>query len=166
MSGLLEELRWYRQKDSRGFFANLRCYLVTSKRQKAWPALNRLNVAIGDDVSSFIAAWYATHPEEAKEGNLGTACRLIGLKRGESKSKDDKLTPMERRFQQLLASEKGDELTSRITRFILMAKSQNVPINYEQLRKDISYWNDRTKIEWAQAFWTLDTGIPPTEALP
>ena len=153
MSSLLEQLRWYRQHESRGFFANLRCYLVKGKRQKAWPALNRLNVMIGDDNSGYLAAWYATHPEESKEGNLGTVCRLMRFKRGEVQSKDEKLSPMERRFQQLLASEKGDELRDRITRVILLAKSQSVPINYEQLEKDISYWNDRTKTEWAQAFW-------------
>jgi CRISPR system Cascade subunit CasB len=161
MGGLFEQLRWYRQRDSRGFFSNLRCYLVENKRQRAWPALNRLNVAIGDDNSSFIAAWYATYPEETKEGNLGTVCRLIGIKRGETQSRDDRLSPMERRFQQLLASEKGGELTNRITRIIFMAKSQNIPINYEQLQKDISYWNDRTKTAWAQAFWTPDTKISP-----
>ena len=154
MSSLLEQLRWYRQHENRGFFANLRCYLVKSKRQKAWPALNRLNVTIGDDNLGYIAAWYATHPEESQEGNLGTVCRMIQIRRKEIQNKDEKLSPMERRFQQLLASEKGNELEDRITRVVLMAKSQGIPINYEQLEKDISYWNDRTKTEWAQAFWT------------
>jgi len=153
MSSLLEQLRWYRKRDDRGFFANLRCYLVKSKRQKAWPALNRLNIIIGDDNSGYLAAWYATHPEESQEGNLGTACRLIRFKRGEVQSKDEKLSPMERRFQQLLGSEKGDELRDRITRVILLSKSQGIPINYEQLERDMSYWNDRTKTEWAQEFW-------------
>jgi len=164
MSGLLELLRWYKQKDNRGFFANLRCYLMPAKRQKSWPALNRLNVAIDDELSGFIAAWYATHPEESSEGNFGTTCRLICLSRKEAKAKDDdKVTPTERRFQQLLASEKR-ELPDRITRLVLMAKGQNIPINYKQLNEDISRWGDRVKILWAQSFWIPDTETLMNEA--
>lgn len=164
MSGLLEELRWYRQRDNRGFFANLRCYLAPAKRQKAWSALNRLNVDIGDETAGYIAGWYATHPEETREGNFGTVCRLIGLSRKES-GKDDKVTPTERRFQQLLAAEKA-ELPDRITRFVLMAKNQGIPINYEQLRKDIAHWGDRIKTAWAQSFWIPDTTLSPNEVAP
>ena len=98
MSGLLEQLRWYQQKENRGFLANLRCYLIPNKRQKAWPALNRLGVAIDDDVSAFIAAWYASYPEEAQSGNLGTVFKQIEQRQGESHKKDDKITPTERAF--------------------------------------------------------------------
>lgn len=158
MSYLFESLRGYKEKNNRGVFADLRCYLVPSKRQKAWPVLNRLNVAIDDTDSAFTAAWYATHPEESLSGNFGTVCRCIGESRNENKGSNDKLSPTERRFQQLLASEKR-ELPARITRFILAAKSAGIPVNYEQLRKDISLWGDRVKTEWASEFW-----IPGTPA--
>jgi CRISPR system Cascade subunit CasB len=37
---------------------------------------------------------------------------------------------------------------------VLMAKSQGVPVNYEQLETDLKFWNDRTKTAWAASFWT------------
>lgn len=162
MSGLIDQLHWYKEKDNRGIFADLRCFLIPTKRQRAWPALNRLNVAIRDEVSGYIAAWYATHPEDTKQGSFGTVCRQIQINRKEKRDDDKTITPTERRFQQLLASEKC-ELPDRITRFVLMAKSQGVSINYEQLSKDIEYWNDRVKTDWAQSFWTTDSESPSNE---
>ena len=41
---------------------------------------------------------------------------------------------------------------------VLMAKSQGVPVNYEQLETDLKFWNDRTKTEWAAAFWIPGVG--------
>lgn len=157
MSSLLERLRRY--TDNRGMMANLRCILVESKKHRAWPVLNRLGIDITKDVPTLIAGLYATHPEESSEGNMGAVCRAIELRRGEKRSDDNKLTPTERRFQQLLAAEKGVELQDRITRTVLMAKSQGVPVNYTQLEKDLSYWNERTKTEWASSFWTPSADV-------
>lgn len=151
MSWLLERLRKY--KDDRGMMANLRCILVDNKKHRAWPALNRLGVEINNDISAFVAGLFATHPEELPTGNFGATCKTIGQRRGDNRSDDNKLTPTERRFQHLLTAERG-ELNNRVMRMVLMAKSQGVPVNYEQLETDLKFWNDRTKIEWAAAFWT------------
>jgi CRISPR system Cascade subunit CasB len=150
MSWLIERLR--KNKDNRGLMATLRCVLVAKKKHRAWPVLNRLGLAITDDDSAFVAGLYATHPEEITSGNFGTTCRKIELCRGEKRSDDNKLTPTERRFQHLLAAEKR-ELHSRVLRMVLMAKSQEVKINYEQLEIDLKFWSDRTKSEWGMAFW-------------
>ncbi|HNV36373.1 MAG TPA: type I-E CRISPR-associated protein Cse2/CasB [Rectinema sp.] len=160
MSSLIDQLRWYKEHNDRGFFANLRSYLIESKRQRAWPALYRLNVPIEDEAQSYIAAWYSMHPEETQEGNLGTTCRIIQNKTQGKQSTDNNLTPMERRFLQLLASGDERELRNRITRIILMAKSQQVPVNYEQLKIDSNNWNQKTKISWAQAFWAANATLP------
>jgi len=53
---------------------------------------------------------------------LGGTCKAIAQKRHESPSEDSKLTPTERRFQQLLAAEKGAELHDRVLRMVLMAR--------------------------------------------
>jgi CRISPR system Cascade subunit CasB len=151
MSWLLERLR--KHKDDRGMMANLRCVLVDSKKHRAWPALNRLAVSIDEDVPTFIAGLFATHPEETTTGNFGTTCKAIELRRGEKAGDDNKLTPTERRFQHLMAAER-DELHSRVLRMILMAKSQDVPVNYEQLQTDLKFWNDGIRTKWAAAFWT------------
>ena len=152
MSAFLERLR--RHANDRGMMASLRCVLVAGKKHRAWPALNRLGVEISDDISAYVAGLFATHPEETPTGNFGTVCKSIELKRGEKRSDDNKLTPTERRFQHLLAAERGDELNDRVLRMVLMAKSQGVPINYAKLETDLKFWGDRIKSEWAAAFWT------------
>jgi CRISPR system Cascade subunit CasB len=155
MSWLLERLRMY--KKDRGMMANLRCALVESKKHRAWPVLHRLGMAVTNDVAAVVAALYATHPEETSNGNFGATCKLIQMHRNEKSNDDNKLTPTERRFLHLLAAEPGDELYGRVTRMVLMAKSQDVPVNYEQLETDLKrwkYWNEQTKTEWAASFWT------------
>lgn len=152
MSWLLDRLR--KCQDDRGMMANLRCILVENKKHRAWPALSRLGVAIDNDVSSFIAGLFATHPEVTTVGNFGATCKMIEQKRGDKRGDDNKLTPTERRFQHLLSAEPGKELNDRILRMLLMAKSQGVPVNYEKLETDLKFWSDRTKTEWAAAFWT------------
>ena len=159
MSNLLERL--YKKKDDRGIMANLRCILVDNKKHRAWPALNRLGVEINDDVSAFVAGLFATHPEVTAIGNFGATCKAIEQKRDVKRS-DDKLTPTERRFQHLLTAEKGTELHGRVLRMVLLAKSQGVPVNYTQLETDLKFWSDRTKTEWAAAFW-VQGAAPDTE---
>ena len=153
MSALLEQLR--RIKDDRALMANLRCTLVDAKRHRAWPALHRIHVPVDDDVKAIVAGLYATHPEEADQGNFGNTCKVIENRRAGGVKGDDRLTPTERRFQHLLAAEPGAELFGRVTRLVLMARSQGVPVNYERLLVDLGYWNDRTRREWAGAFWGL-----------
>jgi CRISPR system Cascade subunit CasB len=153
MSWLIERLR--KHKDDRGMMANLRCILVDNKKHRAWPALNRLGVGIDDDISAYVAGLFATHPEETSIGNFGANCKAIKEKRDAKGSDNNKLTPTERRFQHLLSAERA-EVCDRVRRMVLMAKSQSVPVNYEQLLLDLKFrnWDDRTKTEWAAAFWT------------
>ena len=154
MSNLIDRLR--KRKDDRGLMANLRCLVVDNKKHRGWPALNRLGVSINDYVSAYIAGLFAIHSEETSNGNFGMTCKSIEDRRDErDKSGDDiKLTPTERRFQHLLAAEKGDELYRRVLRMVLMAKSQEVRVNYEQLETDLRFWSDRVRTEWAASFWT------------
>lgn len=152
MSSFLWKLR--QRKDDRGLIAHLRCYLIESKKQRAWPALHRLGIDMHDEVAGFVAALYATHPSETDRGNVGTTWRRIERIRGDKRD-DEKISATERRFQHLLSAEKGQELFERISRMVLMAKACDIPINYVQLEKDLRFWNDRTKIEWASAFWNV-----------
>jgi CRISPR system Cascade subunit CasB len=143
--------------------ANLRCVYVENKKHRAWPALNRLGVAINDGVAAFVAGLFAAHPEETSTGNFGDTCKAIEQRRGDKRSDDNKLTPTERRFQHLLTAETAAELHDRVLRMVLMAKSQGVPVNYAKLESDLRAWNrgDRTKIDWASAFWKV--GPSPAE---
>lgn len=163
MSSLLERLR--KNKDDRGMMANLRCILVESKKHRAWPVLNRVGVAIEDDVAAFVSGLFATYPDGDSDSskNFGVTCKAIERARNETTSstdKDKKLTPTERRFQHLLAADR-DEIQDRVMRMVLLAKSQGVAVNYGKLLHDLKYWGDRTKTEWASAFWT--PGVEPAE---
>jgi len=151
MSRFLERLR--QRADDRGMMASLRCVLVEGKKHRAWPALSRIGVSVTNSVDALVAGLFAAHQEETDAGNFGTTCKAVETKRGENRGDSDKLTPTERRFQHLLAAEKGDELHQRVTRMVLIAKSQGVRINFEQLASDLKRWSDRTKTEWAAAYW-------------
>jgi CRISPR system Cascade subunit CasB len=153
MSRLLERLRKY--QDNRGMMANLKCILVPAKKHRAWPILSRIGVKLTkeDEVSAIVAGLYAMHPAETQEGNMGNTCKNIEWQKGESRGEESKISPTERRFQHLLAAEKGNELYERIIRMILLAKSMSIAVNYERLEIDLKFWNDRTKTEWAASFW-------------
>lgn len=159
MSQLLEQLRKCKARDDRGMMANLRCILVENKKHRAWPALNRLGVAIDDEDAAFIAGLYATHPEEAFAGNFGATCKSIELKRDMNRGDDSKLTPTERRFQHLLAAERGEELYARIRRMVLMARAVDVPVNYAKLEIDLKKKDEWRKTEWAASFWKQGESI-------
>lgn len=161
MSSFLESLR--RNKENRGMMANLRCILVDSKKHRAWPVMDRIGVRINDDDKAFVAGLFATYPDGDSENdkNFGATCKAIERARNETTSsadKDKKLTPTERRFQHLLAADR-DEIRDRVMRMVLLAKSQGVAVNYGKLLDDLKYWGDRTKTEWAAAFWT--PGVEP-----
>ena len=150
MSTFLERLE--KRKEDRGMMANLRCILVENKKHRAWPALYRLGVPVDNKIDAFVAGLFATHPENISSGNFGSTCRAIAMLRDQHHGEDSKLTPTERRFQHLLSAEPGEELRQRVLRMVLMAKSQSVAVNYEKLRLDLRYWNER-KTDWAAAYW-------------
>jgi len=151
MSTFLERLR--RCKEDRGMMANLRCILVKNKKHRAWPVLSRIGVNVGNETAAYVAGLYAMHPEETDQGNFGITCRRIEQERKEKGSDDNRITPTERRFQQILACDRH-EVVERLIRMVKMAKSSNgVPVNYAQLEKDLRFWSDRTKTEWAMSFW-------------
>lgn len=163
MSRLLERLR--KVKDDRGMMANLRCILVDTKKHRAWPALHRLGIGIDNDVAAFVAGLYATHPDESTRGDFGNTCKAIEQRRGETRGDDSKITPMERRFQQLLTAERGSELHDRVRRMVFMAKAQGIPINYEELEADLRKPNEWRKTKWATSFWAQDVVSASEEAV-
>ncbi len=162
MSSFLERLR--KKKDDRGMMANLRCILVKSKKERAWPVLDRVGVRIDDEDAAFVAGLFATYTDGDSETgkNFGATCKAIERARNETTSsadKDKKLTPTERRFQHLLAADR-DEIRDRVIRMVLLAKSQGVAVNYGKLLHDLKRW-EYAKTEWAAAFWT--PGVEPAQ---
>jgi len=155
MSKLLNELRkikkTYDVGIDRGTMVSLRGLLVENKKHLGYPVLYRMGINIDDGARVLIAGLFSTHPMEIDTGNIGTTCKTIETRRNEIKT-GEYLTPTERRFSSLIAWDDWDDLSDRLIRIVLMAKSQNVPINYEQLEKDLIY-REKSRIEWASSFW-------------
>lgn len=164
---LLKFLR-SRQED-RGFMANLRCMLVESKQHRAWPYVANFG-GIGEKhcnkVVQTVAGLYATHPEETHDRNYGAMCRkLLSDDERQKLNQAEGIGPVSRRFQHLLAAE-GDEIFDRVVRLVLRAKAQDIPVNYEQLYKDLLDWEyhaDWVRVRWAQSFWTPEVKLEEEE---
>jgi len=136
---LLSHLR--SMKNDRGAMANLRGALKPAQRHRAWPLLGPVG-GIGNTRYETVSALYAYQPDETQLGNLGTTCRRLSA---EHNSFDG-------RFRRLLTCDR-EEICERLAPVILAAKAKAVPINYEQLFIDLSYWGDRVKERWAREYW-------------
>ncbi len=91
-----------------------------------------------------IASLFASHPVSAPKGNLGNH---LAQARGENNA-----DALERRFTALLSAH-SDDLPNYLRQTISLLKSQDVPVNWNQLLKDLLWWNDKARKSWATAFW-------------
>lgn len=157
MSGLLEFLR--ARSSDRGLLADLRSALVESKRHRAWPVLAAFG-GVGDDWRALcvqtVAGLYAMHPKETAEGDFGATCRALLSDDERQKLHDAReIGPLSRRFQHLLAADR-EEVFGRVTRLVLRAKSEEVPVNFERLYEDLMKWQynpESVRVRWAKSFW-------------
>lgn len=158
MSDLIDYL--IRKKDDRGIMADLRCGLIESKKYKAYPYLGYFGGIDSKDadVIRTIAGLYAHHPTLTATGNMGDLCKKLC-------GRDEDLVkgPIAKRFQYLLASSR-DEICDRVTRIVLRAGKEGIPVNYVGLYDDLKRWNDRVKTQWAASFWNGTQGEP--DAIP
>lgn len=150
--------RLERLKDDRGSMAALRGVLrspgvMSRHRLIAYTPLNRMGIGLGDIQAAVVSALYATHPENCTSGNFGYTCKQILLERDGTPTENTP-TPVERRFMILVSSD-GWDLYRRIHSMVTMAKSLGIKINYQELYKDLHWWNDRAKMEWSSSFWSF-----------
>lgn len=165
---LIRQLQQYSNRDDRGTLASLRRGM--GMQPGAVPETVRIVEHMLDDDDSdntrdalyIVGPLYAFHPE-SKAGdrwnNLGAHFRALA-KGGEPSPS------VERRFTMLLASE-PDELPDALRQAISLLKSQNVPVNWQQLFVDVQKWMDRSqygeakrkevRLAWSRSFWSLGT---------
>lgn len=146
---LLSHLRELR--NDRGAMAELRCALSPTKRHRAWPLLARVG-GIDNLRIEIVAGLFAYHPDEIRTGNLGTTCLAV-FGASDTKSKSGS------RIRRLLACDR-DELCERVRPIIFAAKSKGVAVNYEALLRDLYYWGEKVKADWAREYW----GAPEADA--
>ncbi len=103
-----------------------------------------------EDAYYILASLFAMHPKHDDSINsLGDTFRRI------SRNTPDSEGP-ERRFIALLNAH-SDDLPSHLRHAVSLAKSQDVPINYERLLDDFIAWDyefRKVQKNWARDFWT------------
>lgn len=151
MDQLLDELS--KKQSDRGFMADMRSGLRFSTRMNAWPVIARF-CDLADPRSRIyevIAGLYAMHPIVCNDKNMGQLCRELQAESGDLPD-DEKESSMSKRFKRLLDADR-EEMCELVIRIVMYAKSKEKPVDYKTLGKDMLFWNQRTKREWANGFW-------------
>ncbi|AKJ65311.1 type I-E CRISPR-associated protein Cse2/CasB [Kiritimatiella glycovorans] len=155
--GLMNFLRSNRK--DRGLMADLRCGFSRAKQHRAWPHIAGY-CQLDEDKSrtpvQTVCAAYATHPEEAVYGNMGTVMRQIAI----GMNGKDGLSSFEARFRRLISCQTTEEICNWMAGFVRAAKSSNIPVNYKQLYCDLFWWEGEypPKLKWASSYWGAEGG--------
>ncbi|MEX1247567.1 MAG: type I-E CRISPR-associated protein Cse2/CasB [Anaerolineales bacterium] len=156
------------QKEDRGALAALRRGLGQKPGTEAamYPHVVRWVSADlrgwSEEIYYVVGSLFAWHSQSAPQGNLGH--HLQGLAQGRKNSES-----IERRFTALLNAH-VDDLPDQLRQIISLLKSGDVPVNWEQLMKDLRNWDhpDRyVQHQWARGFWgNRQPQIEETEQTP
>lgn len=95
---------------------------------------------------ALLAALFASHPRSTDFGNMGSHMRS---------ATGENIEATERRFVNLLRAN-WEDLPVLLRQSISFLRSKDVPVNWEQLRKDLLGWNHvegYVQKNWARAFW-------------
>ena len=153
----------FRREDNRGALANLRRGLgkKPGTAMEMYPYINRQIPDTKKTNAYFIvAALFGLYPDaEHTKGNLGESLLLLESKTQEQRKSspdDKKISSVERRLVALLNA-KEEDLPNHLRQILGLLKSNEMPINWFRLLKDIKFWSDEknsdTQRQWAKAFW-------------
>lgn len=156
-----ENLMTYLQehKENRGMMADLKRGFNTASEDRAWPYVATWCDLTSDrqrTIYQTIMAAYAHHPEVGNHGNMGHVLRTIAM--GDNRGEKG-LKTFDGVFRRLLTCDSAEQVCVRIRGVIRAAAQKSIRINYAQLFKDLWYWGERTKLQWASAYWgTIEEG--------
>jgi len=145
----------YSVRKDRGVMADLRRGFSEDTQQRAWPHIAKfcdLRKERERKIVQLVSAGFAIHKDKdsAKTGNVGDVMRKIAMGDGTG---IDGLSSYEARFRRLLSATDAEELCGFLPGIIKTAEVKSVGINFYQLYKDLWYWNERIKVDWAAAYW-------------
>ena len=121
------------------------------------PFLPEKRSAAQENAHYLVASLFALNPVTAPSGNMGTHLARTRKEGGED--------ALERRFTALLSAHPED-LPVYLRQAVSFLKSKDEPINWDQLFKDLLYWDHPDKFvqkKWASAFWGRTAGKNPEE---
>ncbi len=96
-----------------------------------------------------VASLFALHPASAAQGNMGD--HMAAARDGNNDQ------ALERRFTALLSAH-PDDLPNYLRQAVSYLKSKEVPVNWDQLFRDLQFWSHpeygiQVRKRWATAFW-------------
>jgi len=150
------------QTGDRGVMADLRHGLSRATEYRAWPHIAqwcRLDNEKQRRIWLTVAAGFAIHQRATDSGNMGTVLRSLATGGGRGL---EGLATFDARFRRLLACSSAAELCDHLGGVLRAAERNGIPVNFAQLYKDLTYWGNRAKVEWATEYW----GTPPAGTSP
>lgn len=112
-----------------------------------------------EDAAFLVASLFGWHPCTGQGLPMGSVMRRIWMTRKRTES-------IEQRFTALLNAHR-ENLPHHLRQAINLAKSEDVPIDYERLLRDINNWNHEKRfvqLEWARQFWGEVPGQAKTDS--
>ena len=100
-----------------------------------------------------VAALFGMHPRSVSSGNLGDTFRAMAAREGQALGQPPE--SLERRFVTLLKCHR-DDLFDHLRHAISLARSKDMPVNWEHLLVDLRSWDSEdhwVQRNWARAFW-------------
>lgn len=123
-----------------GACAEMHPYVVPFLKPEQWTWLEKCHY--------IVAALFGLYPESGQTGNMGDTLRAVASAAGSEES-------TEKRFVILLKCHR-DDLFDHLRYAVGLAKSKDARINWDQLLRDIRYWNSEKRWvqrNWARSFW-------------
>jgi CRISPR system Cascade subunit CasB len=121
------------------------------------PWLSREAVRADEDRYFLVASLFGLHPANTLQGDMGATFRQIHRAGGHEEGDS-----LEKRFVALLNAH-SDDLPNHLRHAVAMARSNDVPVNWYQLLRDLRRWNHPDRFvqrNWATSFWRRSAGAP------
>jgi CRISPR system Cascade subunit CasB len=149
--GFVRHLEDLRDRNDRAALATLRRGLKDRPElnfdaaRYVYPWLPPKLYAGGLENALLVASLFALHPARGGKGGVGSAVRRI----------KDKSGSIEKRFSALVDSDR-DALTVKLRYMTTLLKSNNVPVDWLQVLKDLSSWEHQDRFvqrRWVSEFY-------------
>lgn len=152
IESFLEYLK--RHMNDRGMMADLRHGFSGTTAYRAWPHIVRWCHDFTNKrertIMLTVAAGFATHLKTSGNGNMGTVFRQIAT--GDGKGEKG-MESFDARFRRFLACSSAEEVCDHLPGVMRAAERKGILVNFVRLYRDLQYWNERTKVEWASEYW-------------
>jgi CRISPR system Cascade subunit CasB len=141
--------------ENKGFGARLRKADNDATEYQVWDILSRwVDLERRNERKSYAligASLARIKPTKDGKLSIGEALRLIHFKENPTLSIDQSSISM--RFRRILACKDQEELISVLRPTFRFIESKDLVIDYSQLLKDISFFNNDKYREWTRAKW-------------